>query len=198
MNILGKILLKKYSTNTQSIVGTVIAGFVGIFSASDRIYLKDAANDGDRVLTAKYQFITNGAVIAKLQDESNWTENLYNDTDISIGEWSDVLPGQRLITQIPSGGRYYIINVFDDKIIRSSTSYQATYVHPISAESAGGTILASVHKLIPSSSYHITAYIKEIDKTIKTEIAYFISDVGNITWSSSPSLPAGSEIIIRL
>lgn len=204
MNILGKILLKAYASNTNTSIGAILGGFVALFSSSGRLYLKSGENDGDRLLTAQMQYITDSIILAKLQVESNWTRNTYNKLDIDVNEFGDVVPGQRAIIQIPSGGRYYKIEAIKipesphHVILRSSTSYQDTFVKDIDEETESGLITSAEHQLIPSDSYHISVYKYETGKTIKTEIGYEIFENGNVSWVAQPALPANSKIMLRL
>jgi len=50
----------------------------------------------------------------------------------------------------------------------------------------------------PMDYYHLTTYIKESGSIVKSEISYDIDTSGNITWSASPALPSGTQIIIRV
>jgi hypothetical protein len=204
MTILGKILLKQYSARQHSIVGPILATFVALFSSHGRLYLKNGSEDGDRILTSDLQYINptiNPAIIALLSIESNWNKNIYDGTEITVGEdiTDDVFVGQKAIIQIPSGGRYYIVEAIETNlIIRSNTSYQNVYSYTLPANASNGIILANTHKLIPSNEYHLQVYKYEVGQTIKTEISYLIDTSGNITWASNPELPTGSKIIIRL
>jgi hypothetical protein len=201
MRYLGYIALKEYALATQEKVGAVLSGFVGLLSSNEKLFLKDASDEPDRVLTEGLQFITNSNILTKLRDNNNWTGNIYSAGDITIGDNTSiptaevVFIGQKLYYQIPSAGPYFLIQVDNNGIIfRNAITVNSTYSATISGGS--GTIPQSTHKLVPSDHYSIEVMEMDALQNIIHEISYLIDSDGIISWTAVPVLPS-CTIIIR-
>ncbi len=194
MRTLGYIELKEYLQALNSSVGSIISGWVALLSSDGKLWLKTASNEPDRLISENLQFVSS-ALLTKLRDTTNWTDNVYNKADIVLG--TDVLKGQKLYLDIPlnSENKYHIHVSATGVIFRVPITTQNKFTGSITGGS--GTISQATHKLPAARDYNIQ--VQEITPTsnIIHEINHAVDTDGNISWWATPNLPT-CTITVRL